>query len=168
MRIIKRLSPQTQQLLKAHISAQMHLATPEQAKCAKDRLNFWLQAEPDYSSGKYRPAQSDRRLWEFCQRVYPEADLAQVYFAKGNKGIGWHRDARFCKSRAFIVNLGAVRLETQSKNDLTALDLVGGEIVEFDAKQMHRSIPVDEDRIGFAIWSAAIPIKGNWLSSKSN
>ena len=163
MRVVKQLSPEKQKEIRDHILGLFHLATPEKARCARDRLNFWLQAEPDYRSGKYRPAQSDQRLWQFCRKVYPEADLAQVYFAKGYKGIGWHRDARFCKPKAFIVNLGRVRLETQAQNKLIALDLTGGEIVAFDAKQLHRAIPEREDRIGLAIWSAAIPIENNWL-----
>ena len=167
MRIVKKLLPMRQQALIAYINENLRpLATAERAKCARGRLNLWLQAEPDYRSQKYKAAHTDERLWNFCQRVYPEAALAQVYFATGNIGIDWHRDASFAKNKAFIVNLGPVLLETELDSDeRVSLELTGGEVVEFDCKLPHRAIPRSEERIGFAIWADKISLQNprNWL-----
>lgn len=88
-------------------------ATSEQAKCARGRKNFWLQAEPIYSCGKYREAVKDDRLWQFCIKLFPKAALAQVYFADKNIGIDWHRDASYAKPTARIFNLGNAIIQTK-------------------------------------------------------
>lgn len=135
------------------------LATVEKAKCARGRLNLWLQAEPDYRSKKYKLAHRDERLWQFCKRLYPEAALAQVYFATSGHGIDWHRDASFAKPKAYILNLGAVRLETELNDGRqVSLELVGGEVIKFNCKLPHRAIARRDDRTGIAINEAR-----NWL-----
>ena len=134
--------------------------------CARGRSQLWLQAEPDYRLKKYRKACNDARLWQFCKQIYPEAALAQVYWAIGGHGIDWHRDASFANQKAYIINIGTVRLETELDGGRQiGLDLSGGEVIEFNCKLPHRSIPISEDRIGIAIWSDRIDIKSpeNWL-----
>jgi hypothetical protein len=166
MEIIGNLSPEVRDAVTAHIRQNLlPLATEEQAKCAKGRLNLWLQAEPNYRTGMYMPAHKDERLWTFCQRMYPQAALAQIYFADGGHGIDWHRDARYAKPDAYIVNLGEVRLETKLKSgEIVGLDLVGGEVIRFNSKLLHRSIPVCDQRIGIGLWADAIDITRdeNW------
>lgn len=166
MRVIRTLPPDRVEQLSQYIrSTLLPSATAEQAKCARGRLNLWLQAEPNYSTKKYKPAVTDDRLWAFCKSVFPQADLAQVYFADGNHGIDWHRDAAYAMPVARILNLGQVRLETKTRDgNLIELDLIGGEIVEFDSKLMHRSIPIGLDRIGIGLWQAKINItnQANW------
>ena len=144
----------------AHIRQNLlPLATAEQAKCAQGRLNLWLQAEPNYRTGRYMPAHKDERLWSFCKKIYPQAALAQIYFADGGHGIDWHRDARYAKPEAYIVNLGKVRLETKlGSGEIIGLDLVGGEVIKFNSKLLHRSIPVCDQRIGIGLWADAIDI----------
>ena len=167
MKVVKQLSPETQVKIKSHININLRpLAAKEQARCAKDRLNLWLQAEPDYRSRKYKKAHADERLWAFCQRLYPEAALAQVYFATGNIGIDWHRDASFAERKAVIVNLGSVLLETEINSDKRiSLELTGGEVIEFNCKLPHRAVPRSENRIGIAIWADKISLQNpsNWL-----
>lgn len=171
MQIVKRFSPERQAQVKAYLNAHLlPLATAEQARCAKGRLNLWLQAEPDYRSKKYLPAHTDSRVWQFCQQIYPAAALAQIYFARGGIGIDWHRDAAYAKPKAFICNLGEVCLQTKSPDGhLVSLDLTGGEVVEFNAKWLHRAIPKADDRIGIGIWSDAIDIGNpvNWLHDQA-
>ena len=160
MKVVGNLSPDVTDAAIAYIRQNLlPFATAEQAKCAKGRLNLWLQAEPDYRSGKYMPAHKDERLWKFCKKVYPQAALAQIYFADGGHGIDWHRDARYAKPEACIVNLGKVRLEMKLENgEIIGLDLVGSEIVQFNSKLLHRSIPVCDQRIGIGLWDDAIDI----------
>jgi hypothetical protein len=148
-----RMSTKTLNQLREHILVHLlPLATAEQAKCARGRLNLWLQAEPNYSTRKYQPAHSDPRLWRFCQRIDAGAALAQIYFATGNHGISWHRDASYAKPDAFIVNSGQVCLETKMPDGrLTSLELTGGEIIAFNCKLMHRAIPRSDDRIGIGV-----------------
>jgi hypothetical protein len=167
MEIVMRLSPERTQEVTQYIRTKLlPLATAEQAKCARGRLNLWLQAEPNYATKKYRLAHEDDRLWKFRKSVFPEADLAQVYFANGGHGIDWHRDAAYAMPRARILNLGRVRLQTKTRSDkLISLELHGGEVIEFDSKLLHRAVPRSDDRIGIGLWQAKIDIddRSNWL-----
>lgn len=166
MQIIDRLDPDRVKRVIEHITTHLlPLATAERAKCAKGRLNLWLQAEPNYQSKKYINAHNDPKLWQFCQRIWSNADLAQVYWASNNIGINWHRDAAYAKADARIINLGEVCLQTKLKDgNLVSLELTGGEVVQFNSKLIHRAIPRRDDRIGIGLWSAAIPLtdKANW------
>jgi len=159
MHVIKQLSPEKLIQIREHIQANLFpLATAEQTKCARGRLNLWLQAEPNYGTRKYQPAHRNQRLWSFCQRIDSDAALAQVYFATGNHGIDWHRDASYARADAFIVNLGQVCLQTRmSDGSLISLELMGGEIIAFNCKLMHQAIPRSDERIGIGIWKDATP-----------
>lgn len=166
MEIVKQFSPALQREIKAHIRDHlMPLATPEKAKCARGRQQLWIQAEPDYK-GKYRKAHADQRLWRFCQHIYPAAGLAQIYSSAGNHGISWHRDHAFAQSKAYIVNLGTVCLQTKLENGrLISLELTGGEVIQFNCKLQHQAIPRSKTRIGIAIWADKISLDDpkNWL-----
>ena len=144
------------QAIHDHIMTLASHATPEKAHCAKGRMNFWLQAEPNYSTKTYMPAYQDDRLWQFCKRIMPNADLAQIFY--GNQGIDWHRDAAYANNTAVIINLG--KCDWQLKPNGVAIEshqLTGGEIITFNCKQLHRCIP-SSDRIGIGLWSAKIAI----------
>ena len=136
------------------------LAEPEQASCARGRMNLWLKAEPNYSTRKYRKAIEDKYLWSICKEIYPQGDLAQIYY--GNRGIHWHRDASYCTSIGRILNLGRAILESKDGAKLITLKLTGGEIIQFNTKLLHRGIPLDDERVGIGIWKAKIPIHTNW------
>jgi len=136
------------------------LGQPEKSRCARGRRNLWLKAEPNYSTGKYRRAIEDDYLWGICREIYPDGDLAQIYY--GNRGIDWHRDASYCTRIGRILNLGNAILETKDGEKLISLKLTGGEIIEFNTKLLHRGIPDDQRRIGIGIWRAKIPIHTNW------
>lgn len=166
MQIIGTLTPQRTQQIVEHITETLlPLAKEEQAKCARGRLNLWLQAEPNYATKKYMKAHTNERLWNFIQRIDSKAALAQVYFAKGGIGIDWHRDAAYAMPTAHIINLGAVCLECKDESgNLISLELSGGEIIRFNSKQSHRAIPRSDDRIGIGVWQAKIDIHNpaNW------
>jgi hypothetical protein len=137
----------------------------ETARCAKGRENFWLQAEPDYQTKKYRPAVMDDRLWSWIKDLVPAADLAQVIY--GNRGIHWHRDATYAAPTAWLLSLGRSTFEIKNdEGETVSLDFCGGELIEFNCKKMHRAINVCPDRLAIGIWAAKIPIpeeslKGN-------
>lgn len=166
MKIIRKITPNKTEEIRTYIKTHLlPLATEEQAKCAQGRLNLWLQAEPNYQTRKYRPAYTDERLWKFCLQVYPQAELAQIYFAIGGHGIDWHRDAAYAMPEARILNLGAVCLETRLANGETnSLELVGGEIIQFNSKLEHRALPRCDERIGIGLWAAKIALTNanNW------
>ncbi|MGG6267169.1 hypothetical protein ACQ4M3_13450 [Leptolyngbya sp. AN03gr2] len=166
MRIIQYLpNKRTQELIDYINTYLLPLATEEQAKCAKDRLQLWLNAEPIYRTGKYRDAHTDERLWQFCQRVFPQAALAQIYFAKNQKAIDWHKDAAYAQPTARIINLGKICLQTRlPDNKIRSLELNGGEIIEFNSKLPHRAIHRCDQRIGIGLWTDQISIHNpqNW------
>lgn len=158
MEIVGRLSDQRTAEIVDYINGNLRpLASAEQAKCARDRLQLWLEAEPVYSTGKYRQARHDQRLWAFCKRIFPDAGLAQIYFATDGHAIDWHRDAAYAHASAMIINLGRVCLETiDQKKNLTSLELSGGEIIRFNSKLLHRAIHRDDARIGIGLWKDKI------------
>jgi hypothetical protein len=162
MKIIQQIS--NWQAIRDYCNQIKHHAHSEQARCAKGRQNFWLQAEPNYSNGLYQKAVIDQHLWEICKNFFPQADLAQVYFADNNKGIDWHRDAVYCQPTARILNLGNAILESKTPGKITTLNLTGGELIEFDSKLSHKGKPLDIERVGIGIWTARIDINNpnNW------
>ena len=126
---------------------------------AKGRKNCWLNARPNYRQKTYSPALRDDKLWNYIKKVFPSADLAQIYQANNGAGIDWHKDAAFAKPEACIINLGTVTLQSKdNKGIVTSLDLSGGEVILFNSKYLHRAIKSADGRLGIGIWEAAIPI----------
>jgi hypothetical protein len=143
-------------------------AQSEQAKCARGRQNFWLQAEPDYSMGLYRKAIADDKLWTICKQLQPKATVAQIYFADKLKGIDWHKDAHYffnSGTPARILNMGNAILECKGDHGKTiTLKLTGGELIEFDSQTPHKGTPLDIARIGIGLWHTRIDLNNhhNW------
>lgn len=156
MEIIHQLRADRAREIYRHIS--QHLIpqmTPEKTTAALGRKQLWLEAEPDYGTGSYRPATTDPRLWAYIKKIWPQADLAQIY--GGNRGIEWHRDAAYAAPDARIINLGPCTLQSDH-GEIVSLDLKGGEIIRFNSKLPHRCINPHPKRIGIGIWQAKIPI----------
>jgi hypothetical protein len=166
MQIIDRID--NWQAIRDYCNQIKHHAQSEQAKCARGRQNFWLQAEPDYSMGLYRKAIADDKLWTICKDLQPKATVAQIYFADKLKGIDWHKDARYffnSGTPARILNMGNAILECKNHNGrITTLNLTGGEPIQFDSQAMHKGTPLDSDRIGMGIWHTCIDLNDprNW------
>ena len=97
----------TKELLSTH-------GTPEKERCARDRQNFWLKAEPNYAEKTYFPAIENDRLWNYIKTICPRADLAQVF--GGNKAIDWHRDAAYAHSTAWILALGKSTFQIEKRS----------------------------------------------------
>jgi len=145
-----------------------HRCTPENAKCARGRLNWWLNAEPNYASKKYMQAHRDQILDDLCKSLMPNFTLAQIFHADDKIGIDWHSDAAYGGEFAYLLNLGNSKFEIRNTetNQLRSLDLIGGELIRFNCKRpfMHRGLPQDELRIGIGMWSDKISMKDtkNW------
>ena len=143
-------------------------ALAERAKCAYGRLNWWLNAEPNYSSKKYIKAHKDKRLDAFCRRLMPDFALAQVFYADKNIGIDWHADAAYAGQFAYLLNLGnsIFELKDTSTGKVEQLEMTGGELIKFNCKRpfLHRGCPQDSERIGIGLWSDSISIlnQKNW------
>jgi hypothetical protein len=132
-------------------------SAPENARCAKNRSQFWLRFEPNHSTKLYSPAIDWHRLWTFIKHICPSADLAQVF--GGNVAIDWHRDASYGHSQAYLLALGQSTFEIElTGGEVQSIDLTGGEFLQFDCKLRHRATNVDPGRIGIEIWSAKIPL----------
>lgn len=145
-----------------------HRATPENARCAKGRLNWWLNAEPNYTTKKYLVAHTDKRLDDLCRKLMPNFALAQVFYADNNIGINWHADAAYANQLAYLLNLGNSKFEIKNTatNQSRSLDLTGGEVIKFNCKRpfLHRGLPQDSNRIGIGLWSDEISMSEarNW------
>jgi alkylated DNA repair dioxygenase AlkB len=156
MQVIRRIANHAE--VKDYVKRLLEIhGQPEQAKCARNRANFWLKAEPVYSTKTYVKAVEDDRLWTFIRRHCPEANLAQVF--GGNVAIDWHRDAAFAESQAWLFSLGKSTFQTKTRDgEIKSLDLESGDLVKFDCKLLHRANNVQADRIGIGIWQAKLPI----------
>lgn len=135
-------------------------ATPEKAYCAAGRLNMWLNYEPNYSKGTVSPTTNNMRVWNLVKHIFPECDLAQIYYSTYMKGIAPHSDWRHFDAEAYILNLGNGVL-TIGK---TKYNLSGGEIIKFNCKERHCFRAVDEDRVGIGMWklSSAVEKPFRW------
>ena len=146
MTIIKRVSNWIE--IRDYLKLIESQASPEQARCARGRMNLWLNYEPNYSKGTVSPTINNTRVWNLVKHIYPECDLAQVYYSTNMKGIAPHSDWRHFASEAYILNLGNGILTINDKQ----YNLTGGEIIQFDCKQRHSFQALDEDRVGIGMW----------------
>ena len=136
---------------------------------APGRRRSWLMYEAPLSDSlTFQPAIQDERLWSWISRVCatfnwtPELGL----ISKGGQ-IAAHRDAAYADFRSIGINLGPVTWcyersypfynwvnndEQINPPELTKINMVGGEVFEFNCKNRHWTENVDPNRWGINLW----------------
>lgn len=136
---------------------------------APGRRRIWFPYEAPLSQTRdYQLACQDDKIWTFVKNVCStfnwEPDLGLV--SKGGQ-ISPHRDAAYADFRSIGINLGPVTWcysrsypsyswvpENQQLNppEITKVKMTGGEVFEFNCKNMHWTEDVDPDRWAFNLW----------------
>jgi hypothetical protein len=122
---------------------------------AKGRYRIWLFHECNLSNGKISKSYYDERLWNFCQRVYPETNIGLLTFGGNINGvfstglIKDHRDHEYAKPIAKTVNIGSCIFRYDDKE----YQLNDGDIIEFNCKKIHGvSKILSEERFSINLW----------------
>ena len=79
---------------------------PDVSNYAKGRQRYWLQYEWDLKNRNLTTGIYDPKLWEFCKKWMPDADLGLAIY--GPIGISPHRDDSYADWRGVAINLGEI------------------------------------------------------------
>jgi hypothetical protein len=136
---------------------------------APGRSRVWFPYEAPLSETRdYQLACQDDKIWTFvkniCSTFEWEPELGLV--SKGGT-ITPHRDAAYADFRSIGINLGRVTWcyskaypmykwvpEEHQINppEITKIEMTGGEVFEFNCKNLHWTEDVDPDRWAFNLW----------------
>ena len=136
---------------------------------APGRSRVWFPYEAPLSEARdYQLACQDDKIWTFvkniCSTFEWEPELGLV--SKGGT-ISPHRDAAYADFRSIGINLGKVTWcyskaypmykwvpEEHQINppEITKIEMTGGEVFEFNCKNLHWTEDVDPDRWAFNLW----------------
>lgn len=139
---------------------------------APNRRRIWLPYEAPLSdSMSFKLSLQDERLWNFilklCATFNWKPDLGLV--SKGGV-IKPHRDAGYANFRAVGINLGNVTWCYQhsypefswtppegciNPPEVIKIPMTGGEVFEFNSKNLHWTEGVDPDRWAFNLWTVS-------------
>ncbi len=132
---------------------------------AKGRRRLWLFHESNLRNTELTRGFFDKRLWDFCQRVYPSCNIGLLtYGGEGSTGlIDWHRDHSYAQPIARTINLGEAifgydlkregGIKTDANRDRQNFKLEDGEIIEFDCKHPHALLKIlSNERFSINLW----------------
>lgn len=125
---------------------------------AKGRRRLWLFHESNLRNTELTRAFFDKRLWDFCQRVYPGCNIGLLsYGGEDSTGlIDWHRDHSYSQPIARTINLGEAIFGydlNRQGGDRKEFKLNDGEIIEFNCKHPHALLKiVSNERFSINLW----------------
>ena len=130
---------------------------------AKGRQRYWLNYKWGLKSRRFTHGVKDQRLWNFCQEIFPGADLGLVVY--GGIGIDLHRDDSYADWRGVGVNLGNIEAwvydcqypefrwtPNQNEPNPRRYKVEVGDVFEFNTKNPHSALNPAEDRWGIFLW----------------
>ncbi len=162
-RIINTLKQETMAEVISHLNNNLQRLTPDKSTYSPGRQKYWLQSEWDLKDRIFRPAVKDERLWTFCKRAMPEADLGLVVY--GEIGIKPHRDDSYADWRGVGINLGEMEswyydaqypeLKWTKETNPSAprnIKVLPGQVFEFNTKNPHGANNPAHDRWAIFLW----------------
>jgi hypothetical protein len=118
------------------------------------RLELWLFNKVHLGNGRVSPGYFDRRLYDFCQRLYQGCDIGLLTYHGPERGgscglIALHRDHSYGQPMAVVLNLGAAEFVINGKSYV----LNDGDIMKFNCKLLH-AVPriMSEERFSLVLW----------------
>lgn len=170
LNVITTLSPERVQRLVAYLEETLapNLGA-DVSSYAPGRRRSWLPYEAPLSESRdYEIGLQDDKLWKFatgiCATFDWQPDLGLI--SKGGT-ISPHRDASYADFRSVGINLGKVtwcysraypmynwvpNQHQINPPEVTKLQMTGGEIFEFNCKNLHWTEDVDPNRWAFNLW----------------
>jgi len=120
----------------------------------KKRLELWLFNKVHLGNGQVSPGYFDQRLYDLCQRIYPDSDIGLLTYHGKERGgscglIAPHRDHGYAKPIAVSLNIGRAEFVVDGKTYV----LEDGDINQFNCKFSH-SVPriLTEERFSLVLW----------------
>ena len=163
IKMLRQLSENDIQALTTHLDSLTPWLEDDVSNYAKGRKRFWLQHEWDLRNRTFSPALKDERLWTFCKRMMPSADLGLAVY--GPVGISLHRDDSYADYRSVGINLGEVDgwvydcqypefrwTRNTNPTNTRNLKLPVGAVFEFNCKNPHAVINPATDRWAIFLW----------------
>jgi hypothetical protein len=174
--IVNTCSAETVLKVRTHLDAMRDLLVADVSNYAQGRQRFWLQHEGPLSDRfNFEPAVQNARLWAWCQRIFPGAELGLAAF--GPVGIGLHRDTSYADYEAVSVNLGEVGAwlyddqypgmawvpdAQRNPSNVRDMELKVGDITVFNCKNPHAVIEPAEDRWSINLWRVSKKTRPKW------
>ena len=146
--------------------------TTDVSNYANGRKRSWLQYEAPLSTTMpWRKANQDRELWEEILAIGKEISFVPELGLTSLGGtIKPHRDASYADYKAIGINLGSTRFGYEKSypeyrwspqkdlvkpTEVSETDLVGGEVYEFNCKNLHWTSNVSPDRWAINLWQVS-------------
>jgi len=135
---------------------------PDVSNYAKGRQRFWIRYEWDLKNKIFRRANHCDRLWEYCKKIFPEADLGLAAF--GPVGINLHRDDSYADWVAYSINLGEIEAwlyepsrttfgpGPQTQAEVVKVAVPSGGVIRFNCKNRHGVLNPSPDRWSINLW----------------
>lgn len=174
---IKQISEANVQAIREHLDGLKQHLSADVSTYAKGRQRFWLEAEWDLKHRVFRPALHDERLWSYCKKIWPEAELGLA--AYGPIGIKMHRDDSYADYTAVTINLGEVEAwrynqqyqgwgyGPQGPPNITDYQIKPGYVIKFNCKNQHSPINPAPDRWSINLWHVNPKFRKQWDDFKN-
>jgi hypothetical protein len=179
IQVVRTLAPTTVDHVRHHLDTLKDRLVPDVSTYAVGRQRFWLQAEgPLSQTGSFKLGVIDHKLWEWCLRVFPGAQLGLA--AYGPVGIRLHRDTSYADYEAVSINLGEVGAwlyddqypafnawapaEACNTSDLRDMALPVGAVTRFNCKNPHQVVDPAEDRWSINLWRVSRKYRLDWAT----
>lgn len=156
------LDDSIQEAILTHLETMKSELDNDVSRYAKGRQRFWLGTEWNLkdktfeTSGKW-----NSQLWELCNRVYPDVDMALITYSgdEGAAGIDMHRDDSYADFEARSISIETIKgaytdwsmkqsypgmnwTSEQNKNaPQQDFSLPSGSIISFNCKNPHAASP---------------------------
>ncbi|MEO0015181.1 MAG: hypothetical protein RLZZ535_3570 [Cyanobacteriota bacterium] len=169
------LDKPTQTALLEHLEGMKQELNTDVSQYAKGRQNFWLGTQWNLKDKQFESSGTwNARLWEFCKRIYPDADMALITYSgdEQSAGINLHRDDSYADFEARTISLETVEgQETQwqmkqaypgmgwvkeqnAQAELVNFSIPSGSMMAFNCKNPHAATP-GVGRWSINLWSVA-------------
>lgn len=165
IKLINKVDSKTLEELRSFCQSLKPRMELDHSNYAKGRRRLWLFHECNLRNTELTRGFFDKRLWDFCQRVFPGCNIGLIsYGGEGSTGtIDWHRDHSYSQPIARTINLGESTfgydlkrdggIKTDTNQDRKQFKLRDGEIIEFNCKHPHALLSIDsKERFGINLW----------------
>ncbi len=105
------LDEASQSVLLEHLNAMKGELNSDVSQYAKRRQNFWLGTQWNLKDKEFESSGVwNSKLWELCQRVYPDVDMALITYSgdQAAAGIDLHRDDSYAAFEARSISIETV------------------------------------------------------------
>ena len=184
MKILTQISETKIKNLVRLLSERLKLST-DVSNYAPGRKRSWLQYEaPLGTTMPWRKANQDGELWSEILEIGKEIGfIPELGLASIGGTISPHRDAAYADYKAIGINLGSTtfgyekaypeyrwvpQAQLVNPTQVSETDLVGGEVYEFNCKNLHWTSNVSPTRWAINLWQVSNKQRSQYETFKEN